>query len=156
MLLLRTEVPHNLKYRSLFMALTLLQSMRSNKSFADFTVLGSQYENEDGIREWHVAIWSESYTKIRTYCVSEYRRPDRLVGAYLKAVDQAISKWEAQPVWARYSEPSALPRLRPALRLSTDGGLYREKALSNHSPLRDAGQTLPPQLPKTMPGSRRP
>ena len=156
MLLLRTEVPHNLKYRSLFMALTLLQSMRCNKSFADFTVLGSQYENEDGIREWHVAIWSESYTKIRTYCVSEYRRPERLVGAYLKAVDQAISKWEAQPVWARYSEPSALPRLRPALRLSTDGGLYREKALSNHSPLRDAGQTLPPQLPKTMPGSRRP
>jgi hypothetical protein len=115
MLLLHTELRHNLGYRSLHMTLTLLQSMRFNKSFADFTVLGSQYENEDGIREWHVAIWSESYTKIRTYCVSECRKPERLMGAYLKAVDQAISKWEAQPVWVRYSGPSMLPRLRPAL-----------------------------------------
>ena len=38
------------------MTLTLLRSMRVNKSFADFTVLGSQYENDDGIREWHLAI----------------------------------------------------------------------------------------------------
>ena len=129
MLLRHTELPHNLGYRSLHMTLTLLQSMRFNKSFADFTVLGSQYENEDGIREWHVAIWSESYTKIRTYCVSECRKPERLMGAYLKAVDQAISKWEAQPVWVRYSGPSMLPRLRPTLRLSADGGLYREKAV---------------------------
>ena len=105
------------------MTLTLLQSMRFNKSFADFTVLGSQYENEDGIREWHIAIWSESYTKIRTYCVSEYRKPERLTGAYLKAVDQAISKWEAQPVWIRYSGPSALPRLRPALQAFHRGRL---------------------------------
>ncbi len=97
------------------MPLTLLQSMRLNKSFADFTVVGSQYENEDGIREWHLAIWSESYAKIRTYCVSEHRRPERLMGAYLEAANQAISKWEAQPVWVRYSGPSVLPRLRPAL-----------------------------------------
>ena len=81
------------------MTLTLLQSMRLNNSFADFTVLGSQYENEDGIREWHLAIWSESYTRIRTYCVSGDRKPKRLMGACLEAVDQAISKWEAQPVW---------------------------------------------------------
>jgi hypothetical protein len=84
--------------------------MRLNNSFADVTVLGSQYENEDGIREWHLAIWSESYTKIRTYCVSEDRKPEQLRGAYLEAVDQAISKWEAQPVWVRYSGPSMLPR----------------------------------------------
>ena len=110
-----TELLHNPGYRSLDMTLTLLQSMRFNNSFADFTVLGSQYENEDGIREWHLAIWSESYTKIRTYCVSEDRKPKRLMGAYLEAVDQAISKWEAQPVWVRSSGPSVLPRLRPAL-----------------------------------------
>jgi hypothetical protein len=73
--------------------------MRLNNSFADFTVLGSQYENEDGIREWHLAIWSESYPKIRTCRVSDERKPEQLVGAYLKAADQAISKWEAQPVW---------------------------------------------------------
>ena len=81
------------------MTLTLLQSMRLNNSFADFTVLGSQYENEDGIREWHLAIWSESYPKIRTCRVSDERKPEQLAGAYLKAADQAISKWEAQPVW---------------------------------------------------------
>ena len=81
------------------MTLTLLQSMRLNNSFAGFTVLGSQYENEDGIREWHLAIWSESYPKIRTCRVSDERKPEQLVGAYLKAADQAISKWEAQPVW---------------------------------------------------------
>ena len=97
------------------MTLTLLQSMRLNNSFADVTVLGSQYENEDGIREWHLAIWSESYPKIRTCRVSDERKPERLVGAYLKAADQAISKWEAQPVWVRYSGPSMLPRFRPAL-----------------------------------------
>ena len=97
------------------MALTLLQSMRLNNSFADVTVLGSQYENEDGIREWPLAIWSESYTKIRTYCVSEDCKPEQLRGVYLEAADRAISKWEAQPVWVRYSGPSMLPRLRPAL-----------------------------------------
>jgi hypothetical protein len=97
------------------MALTLLQSMRLNNSIADFTVLGSQYENEDGIREWHLAIWSESYPKIRTCWVSGDRKPEQLRGAYLEAVDQAISVWEAQPVWVRYSGPSMLPRLRPAL-----------------------------------------
>jgi hypothetical protein len=52
---------HNQGHRSFYMALTLLQPMRLNNSFADFTVLGSQYENDDGIREWHVAIWSELY-----------------------------------------------------------------------------------------------
>jgi hypothetical protein len=81
------------------MTLTLLQSMRLNNSFADYTVLGSQYENEDGIREWHLAIWSESYPKIRTCRVSDERKPAQLGGAYLEAADQAISKWEAQPVW---------------------------------------------------------
>ena len=111
------------------MTLTLLQSMRFNKSFGDFTVLGSQYENEDGIREWHLAIWSESYAKIRTYCVSELRRPKRLTGDYLEAADRAISKWEAQPVWARYSGPSVLPRMRLALQPPIGGGLYRKRAL---------------------------
>ena len=111
------------------MTLTLLQSMRFNKSFADFTVLGSQYENEDGIREWHLAIWSESYTKIRTYRVSEGRKPERLTGAYLEAADQAIAKWEAQPVWVGYSGPSVLPRYRLALQSSVGGGLYRKRAL---------------------------
>jgi hypothetical protein len=115
MLFLHTELAHNIEYRSLHMTLTLLQSMRLNKSFADFTVVGSQYEDEDGIREWHLAIWSESYARVRTYCVSEVRKPERLMGAYLKAANQAISKWEAQPVWVRSSVPSVLPRLRPVL-----------------------------------------
>jgi hypothetical protein len=95
------------------MALTLLQSMRLDNSFADFTVLGSQYENEDGIREWHLAVWSESCAKIRTYWVSEDRKPEQLMGAYWEAVEQAISKWDAQPVWARYSGPSKPPQVRP-------------------------------------------
>jgi hypothetical protein len=73
--------------------------MRLNNSFADFTVLGSQYEDEDGIREYRLAIWSESYPKIRTCWVSDERKPQQLMGAYLEAVDQAISQWEAQPVW---------------------------------------------------------
>jgi hypothetical protein len=60
------------------MALTLLQPMRLNNSFADFTVLGSQYENDDGMREWHVAIWSESYTRIRRYWISDDRKPQDL------------------------------------------------------------------------------
>ena len=80
------------------MTLTLLQSMRQNNSFADFTVLGSQYENEDGMREWHLAVWSESFTKVRTYWVSEDRKPQQLMGVYLEAVNQAISMWEAEPV----------------------------------------------------------
>src|ERR1700687_5599333 len=42
------KLAHNHRHRSLHMTLTLLQSMRLNKSFADFTVLGSQYENDDG------------------------------------------------------------------------------------------------------------
>lgn len=100
------------------MTLTLLQSMRLNNSFADFTVLGSQYENEDGIREWHLAIWSESYTRIRTYWVSEDHRSEQLMGAYLEAADQAISKWEAQPAWVRYSGPSEPPQVRPRPRLA--------------------------------------
>jgi hypothetical protein len=117
-LLLRAELPIILSIGVWVMTLTLLQSMRLNKSFADFTVLGSQYENEDGIREWHLAIWSESYTKIRTYCVSEGRKPERLMGDCLEAVVEAISNWEAQPVWVRYSGPPMLPRLRRALQAS--------------------------------------
>ena len=91
------------------MALTLLQPMRLNNSFADFTVLASQYENDDGIREWHVAIWSESYTRIRTYWISDDRKPQELRGAALEAVDQAISKWEAKPVRVRSSGALNLP-----------------------------------------------
>ena len=101
------------------MTLTLLQSMRQNNSFADFTVLGSQYENEDGIREWHLAVWSESYSKIRTYWVSEDRKPQHLMGAYLEAVDQAISKWEAEPVWVN----SRQAVFQPNSRLGTASGL---------------------------------
>ena len=103
---MQTKLAHNHGHRSLYMALTLLQSMRLNKSFADFTVLGNQYENEDGIREWHLAIWSESYTRIRSYWISEDRKPNRLMGADSEAVDQAISKWEAEPVWVRSSGAS--------------------------------------------------
>src|ERR1700739_1244272 len=110
MLLRHIELADNLGYRSLHMTLTLLQSMRFNKSFADFTVLGSQYENEDGIREWHVAIWSESYTRIRTYWISDDRKPQELGGAALEAVDQAISKWEAEPVRVRSSGASNVPQ----------------------------------------------
>jgi hypothetical protein len=104
------------------MTLTLLQSMRLNNSFADFTVLGSQYENDDGIREWHLAIWSESYTRIRSYWVSEERKPERLMGADLEAVDQAISKWEAEPIWVRSSGASNPPQMRPRNRLALSSG----------------------------------
>jgi hypothetical protein len=104
------------------MTLTLLQSMRLNNSFADFTVLGSQYENDDGIREWHLAIWSESYTRIRSYWVSEERKPERLMGADLEAVDQAITKWEAEPIWVRSSGASNPPQMRPRHRLALSSG----------------------------------
>jgi hypothetical protein len=104
------------------MTLTLLQSMRLNNSFADFTVLGSQYENDDGIREWHLATWSESYTRIRSYWVSEERKPERLMGADLEVVDEAISKWEAEPVWVRSSGASNPSQMRPRHRLALSGG----------------------------------
>jgi hypothetical protein len=104
------------------MTLTLLQSMRLHNGFAGFTVLGSQYENDDGIREWHLAIWSESYSRIRSYWVSEERKPERLMGADLKAVDQAISKWEAQPIWVRSSGASHPPQMRIRQRLALSSG----------------------------------
>jgi hypothetical protein len=104
------------------MTLTLLQSMRLNNSFADFTVIGSQYENDDGIREWHLAIWSESYTRIRSYWVSEERKPERLMGAELEAVDQAISKWEAEPVWVRSSGAFNPPQMHARHRLALSSG----------------------------------
>jgi hypothetical protein len=81
------------------MMLTLLQTMRVDATFADVTVIGSQYEDEMGTRQWHLAVWSESYAKVRRYRISEDRKPEELIGAYREAAEQAMARWEAQPVW---------------------------------------------------------
>lgn len=122
------KLAHNHGHRSLYMILTLLQSMRLNNSFADFTVLGSQYEDEDGIREWHLAVWSESYTRIRRYRVSEDHKPEKLMGADWEAVDKAISKWESEPAWVRSSGSS-----RPIERIQSVAHSREYPALSRLS-----------------------
>jgi hypothetical protein len=83
------------------MTLTLLQSMRLHTDFEDFTLLGSQYKNEREVREWHLAVWSERDSKVRTYWVVAGQAPEQLAGKYLNAVEAAISAWEGKPVWVQ-------------------------------------------------------
>jgi hypothetical protein len=142
------KLAHNHGHRSLYMTLTLLQSMRLNNSFADFTVLGSQYENEDGIREWHLAVWSESYTRIRRYWISEDHKPEKLMGADLEAVYKAISKWEARPVWVR-SSGSNPPQMRPQTRLASHAAFPRfSHTLFSPGPCSHVGSAMLPSEPQ--------
>jgi hypothetical protein len=80
---------------------TLLQSMRTATDFEDFTALGSQFANNFDEIEWHIALWSESECTVRTYCIVGGVPEDRLSGKPLEAVQAAVAKWEANPVWAK-------------------------------------------------------
>jgi hypothetical protein len=73
--------------------------MRIDTKFGDFTLIGSQYKNENQTREWHLVVWSERDNNVRRYWVIAGKPPEQFAGEDLKAVEPAISKWEAKPVW---------------------------------------------------------
>lgn len=75
----------------------VIQSMRTG-TFAGFTVLGSQYRDEDGDQHWYVAVLAEPDAAATTYHVRSGEIPDELKGDEREAVIQAIKLWDAQPL----------------------------------------------------------
>ena len=83
------------------MKLTVLQSMRLDTDFRDFTVIGCQYRNENQPPEWHLAVWSARDNEVRRYWIVTGLEPDIWAKEDLEAMQWAIARWEADPVWVQ-------------------------------------------------------
>jgi hypothetical protein len=75
----------------------IVQSMRAG-SFADVSVLGTQYRDRSGGDHWYFAVWSEQDITVRIYRASCGELPEQLESAHREALMKAIELWESSPV----------------------------------------------------------
>lgn len=75
----------------------VIQSMRIG-TFDGVTVLGSQYRDEAGDRQWYVAVLAGPGAATKIYHLRDGELPDALEAEERDAVIQAIELWNAQPL----------------------------------------------------------
>ena len=79
------------------MPLTVLQSMRVNPRLAEIEILGSQYQNSEGVKGWHIRHWSESSNNVREVWVIDGKYPEGLSLQERDAIEESIEAWDAHP-----------------------------------------------------------
>jgi hypothetical protein len=78
------------------MLLMVLQSMRVN-SDPGIEVLGSQYQDSEGVKGWHIRHCSEPSNTVKEVWVIDGKYPEGLSPEERRAVASSIKVWEEHP-----------------------------------------------------------